>query len=606
MRCLPESTYWEGFWRRRLSRRRLLAGTALAGSGLLAASAFGCRAGTPASTPRASPSQTGGDNGHVPVSENGRGGTLQLPGFEAFISDTLDPHQTQFGPIYSSHSSVFSKVLRYEDPSAGTITTDLATTVPESVDGREFIIKLRQGVHFQRPSQALGHSPSAQEKAIDGRELTAEDVVFSFQRQSNRASPRRRYYFRSYQYEAIERLEAVDPHTVRMVMKEPLALALHYLADTNAFIVPKEAVDASDQMNSQEAMIGTGPFMWDHLQPLQEATFVRNPDWFGWGQPQMARPYIDGYRSVFLANDAPLEATFRQRQMDAALQVNNPGWVRGVRDDFPEVLARDVGFSAWINTRLLVDRPPYNDIRVRRAIHLALDRQQMIDAMFAGSGHMQGPLSPVLSRWALPPEELATLPGYRTERSLREQDIRDARQMYVAAGSPDLRLTAADQPEYVPAFASQIQRALEDNLGAKVKVNIRGYLQIGEGLVRGDMPFTWQYDNGWIDPDDWLYPFFHTDGTHNTFRLSDPQLDSMLEAQRRAFDFEHRQQMIRDIQRYLLDNVLARLDWVTPVNQWIAWPYYRNFAPTPFFGESYLLSESWIDRDDPSYEKRTT
>ena len=608
---LVQSPYWQrrGYppgrlWRASLSRRALLKGAALGGAGLSAAALAGCGSQGSRSSGGSSTPLPAAADGHQPAPQSSRGGSLRLPGFEAFISDTLDPHQTEFGPIYSSHSAVFSKILRYQDIPEGVITTDLAQSVPETPDGLEFIIRLRPGVRFQRPSVALGRSPSPQEQAVNGRELTAEDVVYSFRRQLDPDSPRRRFYYRSYQYEAFEKLEAIDPHTVRIVFKQPLAVALHYLADTNAFIIPKEAVGEGDRMDTQEAMIGSGPFIWDHLEPLNRSHFVRNPDWFGWNDPELDRPYVDGYESIFLADDVTLEATFREKKTDAALQVSNPIWALKVRQDFPEVVGRDVAFSAWLNTRFLVDRPPFNDLRVRKAIHMVADRQQMIDSLFQGYAHVQGPISPILTRWALSEEELLQLPGYRSGRSQRQEDIKAARRMYEEAGSPTITVVFGDQPDYVPGFASQFQRVLEETLGATVQTKFLGYLQINERLIRGDLPMSWQYDNGWIDPDDWLYPFFHSRGTKNTFRYQDSQLDAMLEAQRREFDYENRKKLVRDIQLYLLDKVLARLDYVTPTNLWVAWPYYRNFQPSPFFGQSYRLANAWIDRDDPSYNGR--
>lgn len=601
---LQQGAYWAPRGRaprRRISRRRLLQGIALGGAGLGAAALLGCQEGGGEPRPVPSPLPAGE---HIPAPEGGRGGTLRLPGFEAFVFDTLDPHQTQFGPIYSSHSAVFSKLLRYLDTSQGIIGTDLALEMPEAVDGLEYIVPLRRGVRFQRPSLALGRSPTPQERAVDGRELTAEDVVYSFQRQMNPDSPRRPFYYRAYQYEAFQRLEAVDRYTVRIVLKEPIALLDHYLADTNAFIIARELVDERDQMDRQEAMIGTGPFIWDRLQPLVRSRFVRNPDWFGWDDPELRRPYIDAYESIFLADDVSLEAAFREGKIDAALQVENPTWVLALRQEFPEVVGRDVGFSAWLNTRFVVDRPPFQDFRVRKALHLAADRQQMIDSLFLGFGRMHGPLSPVLERWALPPERLARLPGYRTDRSQREEDLREARQLYEAAGSPPLAITFADQPAYVAGFAPQFQRHLETVLGAEVQTSIAGYQVLFEGLRRGTILMSWQYDNGWIDPDDWFYPFFHSRGPKNVFRYRDPVLDSLLEAQRREFDLERRRRLVEEIQLYLLENVLVRLDYVTPINLWVAWPYYRNFRPTPFFGESYWLANAWLDREDPSYRRR--
>lgn len=608
---MPVSRYWQRerpppagrplrLLARRLSRRRMLSAAALGGAALATATALGCgKSGSNGGTATRGPAAAA--TGSAAVTP---GGSLRLPGFEAFVFDTLDPHQTQFGPVYSSHSAVFSKLLRYTDTQRGEIGTDLATSMPEVVDGVEYVIQLRPGVKFQRPSLATGRAATPEERALDGRELTAQDVVYSIQRQIDEASPRRPFFFRAYQYQSVQTVEALDDYTVRIVLSEPLSVFLHALADTNGFIVARELVDDKDKMDRQQAMIGSGPFVWDELQPLIESRFRRNPEWFGWDEPELARPYIEGYTSHFLADDATLEATFRTKRIDAALQVNNPQWVRDVRDEFPEVIGLDVPFAIWLNSRLLVDQPPFSDFRLRRALHLAVDRQQIADSIFRSEARLHGPVSPVLENWALPPEELAALPGYRSGAGEREEDITEARALYEQAGSPPLTFMFADQPAYVPNFSEEFVEGLKQTLGAEVKVQIRSYLQINEGLQRGDIPATWQFDNGWVEPDDWLYPFFHSSGTKNSFHLSDAGLDGMLDAQRREFDVERRRQLVQDIQRYLLTKVLARLDYVTPTNLWVAWPYYRNFAPSPFFGETFRLADAWLDSGHPSIDGR--
>ena len=121
----------------------------------------------------------------------------------------------------------------------------------------------------------------------------------------------------------------------------------------------------------------------------------------------------------------------------------------------------------------------------------------------------------MLKRWALPQEELLTLPGYRVGTQERQEDEQEARRLYEAAGSPDLFITFGDQPGYVPQFAPQYKRKLEEVLGAKVDYQVRAYAIINEGNARGEMPFTWRYDNGWIDLDDWVYPHFHSGSSAN-------------------------------------------------------------------------------------------
>jgi peptide/nickel transport system substrate-binding protein len=263
-----------------------------------------------------------------------------------------------------------------------------------------------------------------------------------------------------------------------------------------------------------------------------------------------------------------------------------------------------MGFAAWVDVSFKMDQPPYNDIRLRRAIHLATDRQQMLDAFWQGYGKMQGPVGSVLKQWALPQEELLTKPGYRLGKEERQQDEQEARRLYEAAGSPDLKVIFANQPPYIPQFAPQYKRQLEQVLGAKVEYDKWTYPQISTGMDRGDAPFVFAYDNGWIDLDDWLYPYFHTNGSKNSFGLSDSTLDGMLEAQREEFDFGERQRLGYEIQNYLLDNVLARLDFVAAIWLWVAWPYYRNFRPTPFFGNSFLMANAWLDQSQPVWGSR--
>jgi peptide/nickel transport system substrate-binding protein len=607
---MAESEYWQRFWRRRLSRRRILRAAAVGGAGLAAAAVVGCAdegkeatptaavspGASPAATPTVSASAT--PSAYEPAAY--RGGTLHLPGFEAFMSDTLDPHQTEFGPVYSSHSAVFSKVLRYEDIEQGVIVPDLAEAMPETPDPLTYIIRLRPGVRFHQPSAVLGGSPSAEEQAVGGRELTAEDVKYSFERQMNEASPRRALFRRAHHYQTIDSIEVVDPLTIRIRTKRPTAPFSHFLADSNAFIVAKELVDESDEMNRQDAMLGTGPFMWGELKPLVESSFVRNPEWFGWGESELDRPYVDGYKSFFLFDDASVEAAFRTKKLDVAFQVNNAEWVKKLRQDEPEVISVDMGFAAWVKAFFRVDEPPYNDIRMRRAIHLASDRQQMLEAFWQGYGNVQGPVGSVLKQWALPQEELLKKPGYRLSKEEREEDEREARRLYEAVGSPDLEIIFADQPPYIPQFAPQYKRQLEQVLGAKVGYDRWSYQKISQGVV----PFGFAYDNGWIDLDDWLYPYFHTDGPKNDSGLSDPTLDGMLEAQREEFDFGERQRLGYEIQNYLLENVLTRLDFVAAIWLWIAWPYYRNFRATPFFGNSFLMANAWLDQSNSIWGSR--
>ena len=168
---METSDYWSRWAKRRLSRRRLLTGAAGVGTGLAALSLVGCGGGneeatspSPGASPAASPSripghchgcQPGqvfhrwGDGPHPAlVAATARGGINRGFGYEPMTLDTFDPHQTQFGPTYSMHSLIFSKVLKYWDAYHGIRQPDLAEALPEMPDNLTYVIKIRDGVRF--------------------------------------------------------------------------------------------------------------------------------------------------------------------------------------------------------------------------------------------------------------------------------------------------------------------------------------------------------------------------------------------------------------------------------------------------------------------------
>ncbi len=117
---MAESTYWSNFWRKRVSRRRLLGSAAMGGAGLAAAAVVGC-------------SSTGGGSSNGTPSGGGDN-VLRYQGFDALVLDSFDPHHTQFGPLYSGHSAVFSKLYKYRSHVEQILEPDLAEDFPEIIE----------------------------------------------------------------------------------------------------------------------------------------------------------------------------------------------------------------------------------------------------------------------------------------------------------------------------------------------------------------------------------------------------------------------------------------------------------------------------------------
>jgi len=641
---MQEPSYWNRFWLRRLSRRRLLTSAALTGAGIAAAAATGCGGDDSGGSGKPADGLAAEDLGaeaiidarrplEIPPPEM-RGGTLRSQGYDPVVLDRHDPHQTQFGPMYANLSSVFSKLYAYKshsEPTWENIMPDLAESAPEMIGNppTEYVVKLRKGVKFHDTEAIRAHFPD-----LAGRELKAEDVVFSYDRQRNPDSIQKGYYYRASQYRTIDTIQAVDDYTIRIKTKGPIAPFYHFMADTNAMIIPKEIVDLEpgpggkplDTVDTNrgprpgERMIGTGPFLWGKLNFGIEYTAVRNSQWFGWGEPDLARPYLDAYTvSGSSLNDTSLEALFRRKEIDGTTFIENPDWIYSIKREKPELQLFKLWVSGWIGTRFKVYCQPFDDVRVRKAIHLATERQQIVDVIGSGEWKMQGPVGNAIAYWALPEEELLASPGYRQTSAEREQDIKKTRQLFEAAGSPDLpQVWFADIPSYIPNFIGTWKQFMNKNLGIpidKLRTLSQAYSRIAEALSDTNCSIAamyWGFDNGWIDLDDWVYPYFHSTGSKNSFRLNDPDLDVLLDAQRAEFNVERRREIGYQIQRYLLGlegdgmqpGAHARVDYATPYLAIVTWPYVKNEVFFPWFGNSCWTANSWLDKNDPSYSGR--
>jgi peptide/nickel transport system substrate-binding protein len=538
--------------------------------------------------------------------------------------------------MYANLSAVFSKLYMYKshtEPTWENIVPDLAESAPEMIGDpnapTEYVVKLRKGVKFHDTDAIRGNFPD-----LAGRELKAEDVVFSYDRQRNPDSIQKGYYYRASQYRTIDTIQAVDDYTIRIKTKGPIAPFFHFMADTNAMIIPKEIVDMEpgpggrplDTVDTNrgpqpgQRMIGTGPFFWGDLKFGIEYKAVRNPAWFGWEEPDLMRPYLDGYTvSGSSLNDTSLEALFRRKEVDTAGFIENPEWVFKIKREKPELEFFRSWISGWINSRFKVFCQPFDDVRVRKAIHLATERQQIVDVIGSGEWRMQGAVGNAISYWALPYEELLTLPGYRQTKDERTKDITDARQLFEAAGSPEFpQIWFADIPSYIPNFVGTWKQFMNQNLGIpidKLRTLTQAYSRIAEAIADDSCDLasmTWGFDNGWIDLDDWVYPYFHSTGSKNSFRLNDPDLDKLLDAQRTEFDYEKRKDLGYRIQRYLLGlegdgmqkGAHARTDYATPRTATVAWPYFKNRVAFPWFGNSYWSANVWLDKNNPTIRGR--
>jgi peptide/nickel transport system substrate-binding protein len=625
---MREGNYWTRLRNRRLSRRRLLAGSVAMGAGAAGLALVGC--GGSGGGGGAEPSaQETAVPGRVPLTQVGtHGGTMRDFNYDSLVLDTRDPHQTRLGPMYNIQARIFSKLLLYYDEFQQIMWPDLSADaaggpgMPEQVDEQTYVIRLRPNARFHDTPKIREDFPD-----LAGRPVVADDVKFSIERQLNPNSPKRALYYRRYQWETIDKIEVVDDHTLRITTKKPCSPFIHFLADRSSFIIPREVVDEeTDEMNADNKMIGSGPFFLDKLEALRILRVVRNPDWFGADDnPEgigTGRPFVDVVEVLYPPeSDSVLETTFKTKQIDIVTFIDQGNHFR-LLDEISGLRPTEVGITGGLSTSLLNNRHPFNDVRVRKAVSWALDRNALGEQMYPPApGHarflLSGAIAWPIIRWAIPQEELATYRGYRYGPGEREEDIAEARKLWDAAGGNDaigtIRILFSSIPPEIPEkVLPQVERQLKENLGASVETNVdqTGYTEIIACLSRAiaGSPedaciFTWSFDNGFTDLDDWLYAYYHSEGGLNAFPLSDELIDQWLEDQREEFEYEKRREIGYEIQRRL-DDIMPGMRYFNAIQRSLQRPYLKNGLEWPWFGAGYWSANVWLDSTDPQFEGR--
>ncbi len=582
---------------RRVSRRWFLgAASAMSAAGLASSCGFG--GGSSNGTPTANDDDETPDATQPLVTTTPPAG-LQTGGnlrYTAFVQgDTLfDPHKTQASPLYGFQSMIFSRLLAYQNQADGedTINADLAESMPEQQDGQTLVFKLNPAARWH------------EREPVNGREVTADDVKFSIERQRDGDAS----FFRKSRWLNVETVDVLDPRTVRVKLKAPQAALLHLFADVNSFIVPPELTAGGRTITALD-QVGSGPFRFVEWNEGAFASATRNPTWHG-GE---GRPYLDGVTAVQPRDAATVEAGLRTKQLDVAF-VGRPTADR-LREVIPSLVERPMGTSLFMGMRFFIEQAPYTDGHMRSALSTALDRRAMVQEFFAGSGDISPWISWPVKRWTLPQSELTSVPGHRPGDGGRAQDIADARAMLAAvpnpipsewtdeAGNPQIPLFVLDEAEASLGMGSLMARQIRETLELPVNVYPVPIGELVSGLISGAFPWAAAPDTGWIDLDDWVHPYFHSQGTKNTFPLRDADMDALIDAQRVELDSEARRELGFQIQRRLLE-LNVGVNFVSERVITLSRSYVRNLPIDISDGYQHQFADCWLDPSDADFRGR--
>jgi peptide/nickel transport system substrate-binding protein len=419
-----------------ITRRRLLE---LGSAGLAAIGGASVLAACGSSTSASGTQTVSGSPKH--------GGTLRMGISGGGATDTLDAQNGVTTADYARILSIFEPLWAWD--LQANVTPVLVESSEYDAAKKAWTVRLRSGIEFH-----------------DGKPLTADDVLYSLRRVIKQ---------KSYGYFALSLVDApslakVDQTTIRIPMQMAYPNFPEYYASLyyNLMIVPVG-------YNPKQA-IGTGPFKLQSFTPGQTSTLVRNPSYW-----QTGLPYIDTLIITDYADETSQLNALASNQVDGVNQLSAASLPRVPQSGARAVIADTGGFTP---ITMRVDQSPFDDVRVRQAFRLTVNRSEMLNVVFGGHGLIGNDIASILDT------------EYDHSIPQRVQDIDQAKSLLKAAGREGVSVSLVTAPTF-GGIVSEAEVFAQQASGAGIKVNVN---QVTPAVQAGPNYLKWTFSQ-----DYWYY-----------------------------------------------------------------------------------------------------
>ena len=509
-----------------------------------------------------------------------RGGTLAI---RTYDPPHFDPFQTISYKTHIALSFTHSRLLKHKAgpsvvPGTFPIEGDLAESWTQPNE-TTYVFKLRKGVKWHN------------KPPVNGREVTADDVVFSvnhFVTVKGNAN--------AYMLKAVDKVEAPDKYTVKFTLKEPFVWFLDMLSNPHAVaIIAKEVLEKHGDFKKAETVIGTGPWMLDSYRPNVGLTYVRNPTYFVAGQP-----YIERVEATVDEDNASRMAAFLSGKYDLGWEfpgtINRVDWVQ-IKDTLkqkrPKLQTVEFPSPVMSHISMRTDQKPFSDVRVRQAMSMAIDRKALIDAVFEGVGSMNPAVPAALREWSIPFDKLGEGAKYY------KHDPAEAKKLLAAAGYANGFPGTMCFTTYGSTILVDSMQLVQKDLkavGIDVKIDQKEYGAYIATCFYGKFDsMTYGPQTGFLEPDNFLFGQYYPEELKNQSHINDPVVADMLVRQRRTFDAAKRRDVIYDIQRHLAkQQYYIQMPSGIYIGVWEG--ALKNYGPNMGYDYGGRLQAAWLDR----------
>ena len=450
----------------------------------------------------------------------------------AFLSSLTDAHITY---------QIYDKLVYIDEENQPDITRSVAENWESDEAGLVWTFNLRQGVLFH-----------------DGKEMTSEDVKFTFDRLRDPDIGAATVGL----YSNIVDITAPDDYTVIMELENPNPDFLKDLGDYHALIMDADADDYGANFN------GTGPFMVESYVAEDRIVMARNPNYWKVDEDGYPLPYLDGLEFLFMSDTVAQVEALRGGQVDWLIYLG-PEYVSVLEDDPDLVVYQEPSNTAFV-LRMRSDEGPASDVRVRQALKAGTDRSEILDGAYEGLGvtGRDTPIGPAYGEFYLDVPE-------------PERDVEKAKELLAEAGYEDgLEITIHTQESSpVPAIATIWQEQMAE-IGVNVDIQMVPsdvyygaddmWLEVNFGITDwGSRPY----------PQPYLDLAYVTDAPWNETHWSDPELDQLAEAAAKEMDHEERIRLYHEIQEIFMERGPIIIPFFNN-NLWGASANIKNVHPT--------------------------
>jgi peptide/nickel transport system substrate-binding protein len=441
----------------------------------------------------------GGAGGGTSAERVRDGGTLRVGVSGGGAKDSIDAHVLLTDPDISRAFQLYEPLaIRNADYEPEMV---LAESIEAGRSPDEWTIRLRDGVTFH-----------------NGKPLTADDVLFSLRRIIDPKDPKRGAA--SISYIDLGSSRKLDARTVRIKLQVP---NVGFPDDVGQYfngIVPTDY----DPKNP----VGTGPFKYESFSPGQRSVFVKNPDYWRAGEP-----HVDEVVIIDFAEETARVNALLGQQVDAITNLPTAQIAQAQGNSALKVLISETG--GWQPFTMRVDQAPFDDVRVRQAMRLIVDREQMIQQALSGQGRVANDLYAPYD------------PAYNRDLPQREQDLEQAKSLLRQAGQSDLRVELVTSPVF-QGIVEAAQVLAEQAKGAGVTVSVR---KVDSGTYYGDNYPNWRFAQDYWFTRTYLGQVAQTglkDAPFNETHWNDPEFVKLIDQARGEVDEDKRTELLHEAQ----------------------------------------------------------